>query len=197
MKQQKLLRTAGAVLLVLSLGAFVWLTGGAVACGWILHADHYGAAFAAYGKLYFAAAGVITAGVILYLCKKDLPAMLCGAAGWLTTLILLLKAIGIADENGWTGQTEQSFGRNASAVWRNGMMWNFVPLLLLLMLCLTRWLSDDAKAARAAKRAEKEQAENAPAPSVLADQAETAGQMPAETNTLRQQPKKSDRICRK
>ena len=31
MQQQKLLRTAGAVLLVLSLAVFVWLTGGAVA----------------------------------------------------------------------------------------------------------------------------------------------------------------------
>ncbi len=188
MKQQKLLRTAGAVLLVLSLAVFVWLTGGAVAYGWLLHADHYGAAFSGYGKLYFAAAGAMTAGVILYFCKKDLPAAFCGAAGWLTTLILMLNAIGIAEKNGWTGQTAQSFGRNAAAVWRTGMMWNFVPLLLLLLLCMTRRFSDTEKA----KRAEKARAENAAAPSILADEAETAGQMPTDSPALRQGSQKSD-----
>ena len=160
MKFPNVLRTLGAMLLLFSLAAFVWLTGGAVAYGWMLHADHYGAAFSAYGKIYFAAAGLMTAGSVLYFCKKDLPAILCGTAGWLTTLILLLKAIGIADENGWVGQTEQSFGRNASAVWRNGMMWNFIPLLLLLALALTRWLSYDAKVRRAQKRAAQNAAEN-------------------------------------
>lgn len=185
------LRITGTVLLILSLLMFVWVMGGAVAYGWILHADHYGAAFAAYGKCYFAAAGGMTLAVILCLCKKDLPAIVLGILSYVPMLMLMLKAIGIAEEYGWSGQTEQSFGRNASMVWRNGMMWNAVPLILLLVLCLTRWLSYDASARRAQKRAEKEAAENAAAPSILADTAETAVQSPTPVPMLRQKAAKT------
>ena len=38
------LRRIGNILLVLTLLLFVWLTGGAAAYGWMLHADHYGQA---------------------------------------------------------------------------------------------------------------------------------------------------------
>lgn len=180
------LRITGTVLLIVSLLLCVWVMGGAVAYGWILHADHYGAAFAAYGKCYFALAGGMTLAVILYLFRQDLPAMILGALSYVPMLTLMLKAIGIAEEYGWSGQTEQSFGRNASMVWRNGMMWNAATLILLLILCLTRWLSYDAAAKRAKKRAEKSAAENAAAPSILADSAETAVQSPTPDPMLRQ-----------
>lgn len=189
---RKGLRITGTVLLILSLLLCVWVMGGAVAYGWILHADHYGAAFAAYGKCYFAAAGGMTIAVILYLCKQDLPAVILGGVSYLPMLMLMLRAIGIAEENGWTGQTEQSFGRNASTVWRNGMMWNALPLLLLLVLCLTRRLSYEAVSGRAQKRAEKEAAENAAAPSILADTGESAEATPTEPPTLRQDAAETD-----
>lgn len=181
-KRRSLLRTAGSALLVLSLLLFVWLLGGAVAVGWLRHADHYGAAFAAFGKWYFALAGAMTAAVILYFCKLDLPAAMLGTAAYLPMLGILLKAIRIAEQYGWSGQTEQSFGRAASTVWRNGMMWNAAVLLLLLLLTLTRFFSYDAAAKRRAKRSGEE---NLPSPPILSDDAESAPQRPTNTSPAR------------
>ena len=152
---------------------FVWLLGGAVAGGWIMHADHYGAEFAAFGKWYFALAGAMTLAVILCFLRRDLPAALLGTAAYLPMLGILLKAISIADSYGWSGQTEQSFGRAASTVWRNGMMWNAVPLLLLMLLTLTRFFSYDAITQRRAKR---DADENRPLPPILSDDTESAQQ---------------------
>lgn len=179
---------------MMSLLFCVWLTGGAVAAGWIQHADHYGAAFAAYGKCYFAAASIMTLGVLLYFLRLDLPAAIFGCAGYLPTLILLLKAINTAEENGWAGQTEYSIARTAASVWRSGMMWDFVPLLLLLLLTLTRFFSYDASVRRAEKRAERARAENAPAPSILADDAGFGRQHSTASAPSCQQSEKDDRF---
>ena len=172
-KRRSLLRIVGSILLVLSLLLFVWLLGGAVAGGWIMHADHYGAEFAAFGKWYFALAGAMTLAVILCFLRRDLPAAILGTAAYLPMLGILLKAISIADSYGWSGQTEQSFGRAASTVWRNGMMWNAVPLLLLLLLTLTRFFSYDAITQRRAKRNADE---NRPSPPILSDDTESEQQ---------------------
>lgn len=170
---------------------FVWLMSGAVAYGWILHSDHYGAAFDAYGKCYFGFAGAMTLAVLLYYFRRDLWAAVLGLMSYLLMLWLLLKATGLADEYGWTGQTEQSFGRNAATVWRNGMMWNAVPFLLLMLLCLTRFFSYEAASKRAQKRAEKAAAENASAPSILGgDSTHSAGHA-TENPPLRQDPVKT------
>lgn len=184
------LRCVGNVLLVLSLLLFVWVTGGAVAYGWILHADSYGAAFAAYGRLYFAAAGLMTLAAVCYFVRLDLPAAAMGGVSYVTMLLLLLKAIGIAEKNGWAGQTEQSFARTAASVWRSGMMWDFIPLLLLLLLTLTRFFSYEASVQRAQKK-------NASAPSILADDAEFGGQKSTPADIVRQKVRGNDRSCEK
>lgn len=163
------MRTLGCTALVISLLLFVWLMGGAVAYGWLLHADHYGAPFAAFAKWYFACAGGMTIAVILYLCKRDLIAAILGTACWIPMLTILLKAMNLAEINNWSGQTERSFARNASEVWRNGMMWNAVPLILLLALTLTRYFSYDAAVRRKNRRQKREEIRNAPAQSILED----------------------------
>ena len=170
-RQNRALRISGTVLLWLSLIGFVWIMGGAVAYGWLQHADHYGSTFAAFAKWYYVLAGGMTAAAVLYAFRRDLIAALLGIVSYVPMLGILLRAISIAEENGWTGQTEQSFGRNAATVWRNGMMWNAVPLLLLLLLTLTRFFSYEAAAQRKAKR---EAAESRPAPSVFDDPADPA-----------------------
>ena len=175
-REHRALRITGNVLLIITLLLFVWLTGGAVAYGWIIHANSYGAAFAEYGRCYFAAAGIMTLGTVLYYLRRDLPAA--------------------AEENGWAGQTEQSFARTAASVWRDGMMWDFVPLILLLLLTLTRFFSYDASVKRAEKRAAREQAENASAPSILADDADFGERHSTASADTRQDSAEPDRTHR-
>lgn len=143
--------------------------GGAVAYGWLIHAGHYGAPFSALAKWYFACAGGMTIAVILYLCRRDLAAAILGTASWIPMLTVLLKAMHLAEINSWSGQTERSFARNASEVWRNGMMWNAVPLMLLLLLTLTRYFSYDAAVGRKKRRQKREARRYAPAQSILED----------------------------
>ena len=168
------LRILGGIVLIASLLFCVWLMGGAVAYGWISHADHYGAAFAAYGKWYYVSAGCMTAAVILYYCRQDLCAAILDVLAYVPMLVLMLTAMNRAETNDWVGQTEASFGRSAAQVWRNGMMWNALPFALLLILALTRYFSYDAAVRRREKRAEKERKLNMAAPSILGD--ETARQ---------------------
>ncbi|HBI84747.1 MAG TPA: hypothetical protein DDX71_00450 [Ruminococcus sp.] len=163
---KKKLRIIGNIAMVLSLLLLTWLMGGAVAYGWMAHADHYGAVFRTYSIWYFAGAGGMTFAALLYFCRKDLAAAICGAVSYLPVLTVLLRAMNAAETAGWSGQTEQSFGRNAAAVWRNGMMPCAVTLALLLLLTLTRWFSYDAAVQRRAKR---EAADAEPAPSILGD----------------------------
>lgn len=157
---KKTLRIIGNIALVLSLLLLTWMLGGAVAYGWMLHADHYGAAFDAYGKWYFAGAGGMTLAAVLYFCRKDLPAAICGAVSYLPMLTVLLRAVNAAEDYGWSGQTEMSFALRASEVWRSGMAPGAATLILLLLLTLTRWFSYEAAVQRRTKR-------DAPAPSIL------------------------------
>ena len=131
------LRITGNVLLVLTLLLFVWLTGGAAAYGWILHADHYGREFAFYGACYYLCAGCMTVAVILYFCRRNRMAALLGLISWLPVPVLLLITVRKAALYGWSGQTAQSFGRTAAAVWRGAMLGTAVPAALLLLLALT------------------------------------------------------------
>ena len=163
MEKYRGLRIAGFLLLVLSL-CWCWVTGAAVAYGWIAHADHYGAAFRGYGITVFIGLGLLTLGTVLCALRRDLAAAVCGAAGALPVFTVLLCAMRKAEENSWSGQTAQSFGRQASEVWRNGLAPVLLPLLLLLILALTRFFSDSARTARAQKRDARE---NRPAPSIL------------------------------
>lgn len=163
MEKYRGLRIAGFVLLVLSL-CWCWVTGAAVAYGWIAHADHYGAVFRGYGITVFIGLGLLTLGAVLCACRRDLPAAVCGTAGAVPVFTVLLLSMQKAEENSWSGQTAQSFGRQASAVWRNGLAPVLLPLLLLLLLALTRFFSYSARTERAQKRDARE---NRPAPSIL------------------------------
>ncbi|MCR4759084.1 MAG: hypothetical protein K5705_02210 [Oscillospiraceae bacterium] len=131
------LRRIGNILLVLTLLLFVWLTGGAAAYGWMLHADHYGQAFAFYGAYYYLCACYMTAAVIFYFCRRNRIAALLGLLGWLPVPVLLLITVQKAALYGWSGQTAQSFGRTAAAVWRGAMLGTAIPAALLLLLALT------------------------------------------------------------
>ena len=164
-KKHHLLRTAGGIALVLSLLICTWLTGGAVAWGWIDYADHYGTAFRTAGiAVLFLNCGM-TAAVILRRLRCDLPAAVLGTVCGLLHAGIMVWAVWAAELRGWSGQTEASFGRSAASVWRQGLSGNLLTLLLLLVLTLTRYFSADAAAARAERR----EAKNAPAPSVLGD----------------------------
>lgn len=158
--RQRRLRVLGGIALVLSLLLCTWLMNGAAAYGWILHADHYGAAFAAYGGWMLALAGGMTLAVILYFCRQDLIAAILGTLCYLPMLGILLRVMQIAETNGWSGQTEMRFGVSAASVWRNACAPNVLTLILLLVLALTRRFSQDETEKRRAKESE-------PAPSIL------------------------------
>lgn len=147
-------RVPAGILLAVTLGFFVLVMTGAVAAGWLMHADHYGAAFRVYGILALAAAAVLTLSAVLCLLRFDRPALILAAAGYLPLLVIMLLAVGRAEAAGWAGQSAASFGRTAASVWRNGMIWDFVPFLLVLLLSLTRYFSYDNRQHRAAKSAE-------------------------------------------
>ncbi len=184
------LRIAGGIVLIVSLLFCVWLMGGAVAYNWFAH--DYGKAIRFFGKCYYVLAGMMTAGVILYFCKCDLPALILDAAGYVPIRIFLLIAMQKAEKNGWSGQTEASFGLQAADKWHTGMMWTALPFLLLLVLALTRFRSQDEKVRRHAKRQLRENERNRPAPSILGGETERPD--PAESAPIRQTAaKKSSR----
>lgn len=166
-KQRHLLRTAGNILLVLSLLFCTWLTGGATAWGWIAHADHYGAAFRTAGIAVFALNCGMTAAVLLCLLRHDLSAAVLGTVSGTALLVIMLLTVSAAERYGWSGQTEAGFSRQASAVWRRGLGGNLLTLTLLLLLSLTRFFSAGAAAERAARRNARAERENEPAPSLL------------------------------
>lgn len=137
-RNKKALRRSGGILLVITLLYFVCLTGGAVAAGWYLHADHYGAAFRCMALIYAVCAGGMLIAAVLYFCRKDLAAAVLSAVSWLPMPFLLLHAVNTAERMGWY-KTLDARGRfGAAEAFRDGMMWNFVPLLILLLLALTR-----------------------------------------------------------
>jgi hypothetical protein len=190
-KRQSGLRTAGSIVLPVALLFCVWLTGGAVAYGWLSHADHYGADFALFAKSYYTAGGLMTLGVLLYYLRQDLPALILDVLAYVPMLVILIQAIRRAEENGWSGQTEATFGLTAAQAWRNGMMWTVIPFLLLAVLAITRFLSQDEKERRQARRDAKEQAANQPAPSLLGGMTDGSLRQPApETETNRRNPAK-------
>ena len=183
---ERFLRPAGNVLLICSLLLFVWLTGGAVAAGWLMHADHYGAAFRGFAVGYYICAVLLTAAVILYFCKADRIAALLGAAAYLPMPLILLRAMHIAEQNGWVQNLDPKFYAGAAEAFRSGMMWTWIPALLLLILSLTRAFSYDERQKRAAEAAR-------PAPSILADEAEIAPDGSTSADNSRQDHTESGR----
>lgn len=162
-------QTAGRIALILSLLLCTWLTGGAVAWGWIAHAGHYGDIFRLAGIAVFALNTGMTAAVLLHLLRHDLAAAVLGTVCGTALLLIAVLAVSAAERNGWSGQTEASFGRSAAAVWRRGLSGNLLTLLLLLLLTLTRFFSADAAAERAERRRNRLQQEQTAVPSILSD----------------------------
>ncbi len=161
------LRIAGNILLVITLIVFPLFLSSLVAAGWLINAESYGAPFFAYGVWLLIFEGVLLLAVILYFCKLDMPAILGAVISYLPMLWISMRAISIAEENGWGGQTEESFGRNAFTVWRDGLIGNAIPVVLLLVLAVSRYLSYDAVVRRQQKKARKKAEENRKAPSIL------------------------------
>lgn len=163
----KWLRTAGNILLVLALIVFPLFLSSLVAAGWLINAESYGAPFGTYGVWMLILEGVMLAAVVLYFCKCDIAAVLTGIVSYLPMLWLTLQAVSIAEENGWSGQTAANFGRNAFAVWRDGLVGNAVPFVLLLVLAITRYLSYESVVRRQQRREAKEADRNKKSPSIL------------------------------
>lgn len=161
------LRTVGNILLVITLVAFPLFLSSLVAAGWLINAESYGAPFFAYGVWMLILEGVMLAAVILYFCKCDIAAVITGILSYLPMLWIMLNAVSIAEKNGWSGQTAANFGRNAFAVWRDGLIGNAIPFALLLLLAITRFLSYDAVVRRQQRKNAKEAARNQKAPSIL------------------------------
>lgn len=173
------LRLTGSLLLLCTLLLFVWLTGGAVAAGWMLHADHYGTVFRGLATGYFICAVLMTAAVILHFCKADRIAAVLGAVSYLPMPLILRHAVNIAEQSGWVQNIDPKFYASAADAFRSGMRWTWIPALLLLILSLTRAFSAEAKQRRAAES-------ERPAPSILADEAEIAPENPTGTDDPRQ-----------
>lgn len=164
---RKWLRVAGNILLVITLIVFPLFLSSLVAAGWLINAESYGAPFFAYGVWLLIFEGVLLIAAILYFCKLDLAAMLTGILSYLPMLWITMKAVSIAEEMGWSGQTESNFGRNAFTVWRDGLVGNAIPFALLLILASSRFLSYEAVVKRQQKKEQKEAQRNRKAPSIL------------------------------
>ncbi|MBQ8922810.1 MAG: hypothetical protein IJ060_11755 [Oscillospiraceae bacterium] len=185
------LRIAGGIVLIVSLLFCVWLMGGAVAYNWLAH--DYGKAIGFFGRCYFVLAGIMTAGVVLYFCRRDLLALIFDAASYLPMRLFLLIAMQKAEKNGWSGQTEASFGVQAAEKWHTGMMWTALPFLLLLVLALTRFRSQDEKVRRHAKRQLREKERNRPAPSILGGETPEQPDSPKAAGNRQKNTKKPSR----
>ena len=160
LKTRRKWRIAAGILLFLSLAWCVWIMTCSAAAGWLMHADHYGAEFRIYGIVTLISAAFITAAALLCCLRLDIPAAVLAVLGWMPTLTIMLIVCRRAEEAGWSGQTVVSFGRTAALVWREALMWDFVPAGLTVLLSLTRYFSYDNRIQRAAKKTASEQ--NAP-----------------------------------
>ena len=156
-------RIAAGILLLMSLAWCVWIMTCSAAAGWLMHFDHYGDVFRVYGIITLIAAGMMTLAAGLCFLRIDLPAAVLAGTGWLPTLIVMLLSCSRAEEAGWSGQTVVSFGRTAAQVWREALMWDFIPAVLTVLLSLTRYFAYDNCMHRAAKNAGSVQ----DAPSIL------------------------------
>lgn len=161
------LRIVGNILLVATLIVFPLFLSSLVAAGWLINAESYGAPFFAYGVWLLIFEGVLLIAVILYFCKLDMAAIIGAVISYLPMLWITMKTVAIAEENGWVGQTEESFGRNAFTVWRDGLIGNAIPVALLLLLAVTRYLSYEAVVKRQQRKDRKKAEENRKAPSIL------------------------------
>ena len=166
------LRRIGNVLLVISLLVFPLFLSSLIASGWLMHADHYGAPFQSFGIWMLICEGLLTVAVILYFCKLDLAAAVLGSGAYLPMLYITMRAVELAQEQGWTGQTAANFGQNASAVWRDGLLGIAIPVMLLLILAITRYLSYESVVRRKQRKEAKLHAEQQKAPGILGEETE-------------------------
>ncbi len=161
------LRRIGNIVLVISLLIFPLFLSSLIASGWLMHADHYGAPFQAFGIWMLICEALLTVAVILYFCKRDLAAAVLGSGSYLPMLYITMRAVELAREQGWTGQTAANFGQNAFAVWRDGLLGNIIPVVLLLVLAITRYLSYESVVRRKQRKEEKLRADQQKSPSIL------------------------------
>ena len=131
------------------------------ALGWTVNAHSYGAKFRILAAVVAVGALLMTAGVILALCKKDIAALVTGS--------VVSIATSIAETAGWAPQSEAHLGRFAYQIWADRMLPTIAPYCLLVAVALLHYFSYEASAARREKKRQKEEFENRPAPKIVED----------------------------
>ena len=136
------------------------------ALGWTVNAHSYGAKFRILAAVVAVGALLMTAGVILALCKKDIAALV---TGFFPLMGAVSIATSIAEAAGWAPQSEAHLGRSAYQIWADRMLPTIAPYCLLVAVALLHYFSYEASAARREKKRQKEEFENRPAPKIVED----------------------------
>lgn len=139
------------------------------ALGWTVNAHSYGAKFRILAAVVAVGVLLMTAGVILALCKKDIAALVTGSVGFFPLMGAVSIATSIAEAAGWAPQSEAHLGRFAYQIWADRMLPTIAPYCLLVAVALLHYFSYEASAARREKKRQKEEFENRPAPKIVED----------------------------
>ena len=139
------------------------------ALGWTVNAQSYGAKFRILAAVVAVGALLMTAGVILVLCRKDIAALITGSLGFFPLICAVSIAASIAESAGWAPQSEAHLGKFAYQIWSDRMLPTIAPYCLLVAVALLHYFSYEAASARREKRRRKEEFENRPAPKIVED----------------------------
>ncbi len=162
-KKIRIVRIVLRIALVISCLYFVLFCDVMAALGWISNArsgENWPIHFVTYGQMMIFAVVLITAGVILCLCRCNRIAMLLAVPGTVLSLVLMELVAGYADEAGFYSTLRDM---TAGAVYRDAILPTAFVCILLIALALMQYFSMDS----VQKRREKKMHEEDAAPKIV------------------------------
>ena len=165
-KSSAAMTAAKVTMLLLSIvfsGAMTALSG----AGLIYNRGSYGKSLADTGLFLIISAALMIIGAILCLFRKNLPNILSlflSFAGLFLCMAMLKKLTDHADASGWTDKYTLA---PVSGMYVRRILPCIIPVLMSGAIAAVQLCSYGAKEQRRAKKAEKQEKKNAPAPSIL------------------------------
>lgn len=161
-----------AVLIVLTLvyPLFMTMLTGA---GLISNRASYGRTIVSYGVCLMAAGAVMTAAAVLCMSRRSTPniiAAVLSAGSFALYMPVLIRLINHAQSAGWTGIAKYE-GVPVSDMYRTRLFPTIAPFLLTITVSLIQYFSYDCGEERRIKKKYRQDKKNAPAPSIIGEDA--------------------------
>lgn len=116
-----------------------------------------------YGYAMLFSSVLMVLAVVLYFCKFDIIPMVTQSVGFSICMVVMVKISAIADKYGLTDSEMQPL----SEKYFNRHFITITPLVLLLLLCTTRFFSYDKCSQRRQKKLDRIAKDNAPCEKII------------------------------